>query len=137
MCVWSACLSKHVVITVRAGAVVLAPCLTVVSGYFVGCGLIGPKRASAMPRRPWRQRVLWYAGDVLSEDGYEFGMSVPSERSHWIWDFNEHGYYLMFDVGPSHLGLLPRGDTMPAWWVGSSVHADQGHDRLRMHLIAG
>ena len=45
------------------------------------------------------RRVLWRSGQVQDYDGCEFGLLIPPERSNWIWNFNDHGYYMMFDVG--------------------------------------
>lgn len=88
-------------------------------------------------RRRRRDTLIWWSGKVQSYDGYEFGQEIPPERANWIWDFNDQRYYQMFDVGPDQFELLPHAESILACWVGSSVHANQGHDRLRMHLIAG
>ena len=131
-------LRPYVIIHVCARLLVLTAWFNFRSGFHFVRDLVGPNRRSAMPsRRRVRPRVLWQHGQVLNYDGYELAGDIPQDRSHWIWVYEDQSYYLMFDVGPEQLELLQFDRNLPAVWVGTSVHADQGQERLRIHMIAG
>ena len=90
-----------------------------------------------MPRRRRRRNVLWRDDEVPGYGGTEFGFFIPDERSSWIWGFEPHRYYRMFDIDPDVLGFLSREVNVPAWWAGVSVSGNAGVERVRMHVIAG
>ena len=91
-----------------------------------------------MPRRRGRRNVLWWNEQVpIHGGGTEFGFFIPDERASWIWEFEPHGYYLMFDVDPHVLASLLHEVNVEAWWAGCSVNGNPGEERLRMHVRAG
>ena len=90
-----------------------------------------------MPRRRRRGHFHFRDGEVRTYDATEFGAFIPDDRATWVWDLNYSAYYVMFQVGPHWLDLFPRQGNVSAQWVDTSVHGHPGHERLRMHLVAG